>query len=91
MYITSNRVLNDYNKLKKLSKFASKIKQYSAAMDLISIAANLMYNFNIIYYDKELESLLEEIAEKKMKKNYFFSPLKTKWFFMTIFLLIIEV
>lgn len=67
--INRQMVMRDYNKLKKLSKLCYFIGLYSWAMDMISNAAMLMYNFNIIYCDDELEILSKKVSIKILKQN----------------------
>lgn len=67
--IDRNLVSNDYNKLKIISKCYYFYGLYSWAMDVICIAATLMYNFNMFYYDEELELMLKNISKKIMKKK----------------------
>jgi hypothetical protein len=58
------RVMSDYNKLKKIARICFRFGFYSWAMDVIHNAVVLMYNFNIIYHDEECELLLEKISKK---------------------------
>ena len=62
MKITKDRVLKDYNKLVLLAEKLFEKKQYERTAVVIKTAALLMYNFNIIYTDERLESLLHKIA-----------------------------
>lgn len=57
-------VLKDYKKIKKLASITFKLKFYSQCIDIISVAAGLMYYFNIKYYDEELENILQQISDK---------------------------
>lgn len=63
MKITQDKILKDYNKLVFLSEKLFAKKQYENAVTAIKTAASLMYNFNIIYTDARLESLLHKIAD----------------------------
>jgi hypothetical protein len=67
--ITPVVVMKDYNKLKKLADTLFFLKLYSLAMYVIDNAARLMYGFNIIYVDDELETMLTRISKKLNKKN----------------------
>lgn len=69
--ITKEIVLKDYRKLIKLAFFTFNLKLYSQSMDIIANAANLMYNFNIIYTDNEIESLLIKIAQRLFANVHF--------------------
>jgi len=69
MTVTETIVLRDYNKLKRLASFSYTAGLYSWAMDITRVAASLMYNFNIIYYDEDLETLLEKISKKVICKR----------------------
>jgi hypothetical protein len=53
-------------------------------MDLICSAARLMYSFNIIYHDEEMENILQDIA-KKLITNRTFSHISKRVVFYDYF------
>ena len=63
------RVLNDYQKLKKLSVDYYKNKDYENSLKIISLLSNLMYNYNIVFCDDEVEKILCAIANEIIKKK----------------------
>ncbi len=67
--INKKTVLKDYDRLKKIAFTAYKFKLYSLCMDAITIAANLMYNFNIFYSDDDFEQLIKNISFKLFKNK----------------------
>lgn len=67
--ITRELVIRDYNKLKKLAKKAFLNGKITDCLDYVSFLSFLMYNFNIIYADDEIENLLRNISKKYLCKN----------------------
>lgn len=67
--ITRELVLRDYNKLKKLAEKAYLNGKITDCLDYVSFLSFLMYNFNIIYADDEIENLLRNISKKYLCKN----------------------
>lgn len=61
--VTKEEILKDYNKLVSLAEKHFAKKQYESSVTAIKTAALLMYNFNLIYTDERLESLLHKIAD----------------------------
>lgn len=61
--VTKEEILKDYNKLVSLAEKYFAKKQYERSVTAIKTAALLMYNFNLIYTDERLESLLHKIAD----------------------------
>lgn len=64
MKINKNVILKDYNKLKKIAKRNLSINNMEAACFYTQKAATLMYNYNLIYSDDELEDFLRIVASK---------------------------
>ena len=64
MEITKEVILKDYQKLKRLVDKSVKQGKWENACCFVKMAANLMYNSNLIYADDELESFLKTISEK---------------------------
>ena len=62
--ITRELVIRDYNKLKKLAKKAFLNGKITDCLDYVSFLSFLMYNFNIIYADDEIENLLRNVSKK---------------------------
>lgn len=63
MKITKGKVIKDYNKLVSLAERLFAKKRYENAVTATKTAASLMYNFNFIYTDERLESLLHKISD----------------------------
>jgi len=61
--VTPALVMRDYNKIKKAAEKLVALKRYSRAIGMISSAARLMYNFNTIHVDDDLESMLTQIGK----------------------------
>lgn len=55
--------------LKTKTEFAIKKGNYENALEYTSLAADILYNYNQYYYDKELESFIKEISNKIFDKN----------------------
>lgn len=63
MKVTKEKVLSDYNRLVALSKKLFAKKRYEDCLSAVKIAAFLMYNFNLIYADEHLETLLHKCGD----------------------------
>lgn len=63
MQVTKERVFSDFNKLKILCKKNLEKKEYEEAIESLKIAAKLMYNFNLVYTDDELEKMILNISK----------------------------
>lgn len=50
--------------LKTKIKIAIDKGRYENALEYISLAADILYNYNQYYYDKELENFIKEISNK---------------------------
>jgi hypothetical protein len=83
--INSELILSDYAKMKNLAKICFVFKLYSWVMDIIHSAARIMYGFNIIYYDEDLENMLQDIARKKIKNSRSMSPVPKRVVFYDYF------
>lgn len=62
MKINKEKILSDFNKLVIIAEKLFDKKQYKDCIAVIRTAALLMYNFNIVYTDERLETLLHKIA-----------------------------
>lgn len=57
-------VSSDYKKLKRIAHQYSDRGDYDIALKSITLLAEIMYNINEIYYDDEIEDLIEKISSK---------------------------
>ena len=64
MQVTKERIFSDFNKLKTLCKKNLEKEEYEEAIECLKIAARLMYNFNLIYTDDDLEKTILNISKK---------------------------
>ena len=71
MTISKELILRDYQKLKSLAAKNIRHKHWESACIFTKMAANLMYNSNLIYADDELEENLKKIAESVLEKPVF--------------------
>jgi hypothetical protein len=62
--ITKEMVQNDFSKLKDYAIKSYFKEEYSQSLCAIETASKLMYTFNIVYTDDDLEKLLSNIAVK---------------------------
>lgn len=62
------RVEQDYLKLKSFTRFFYKAGLYKEALGFIEVAANFMYNFNVLYFDNEFELIIKDVASKYAEK-----------------------
>lgn len=71
MEITKELILKDYKYLKTIAISHLYQKRYERALQFINLAANLMYNANLIYADNELENFLKIISKAVIKEKKF--------------------
>ena len=71
MTISKESIVKDYQKLKLLADKNIKHSHWDSACIFIKMAANLMYNSNLIYADDELEDNLKKIACAVLDKPSF--------------------
>lgn len=69
MQVTKQRVFSDFNKLKILARKYLEKKKYEEVMEILKIAARLMYNFNLIYTDDEMENMIVNISKELFKSE----------------------
>ena len=62
--ITKKSIISDYNKGKQIAKYNYTKKRYIECLQVIQFLSHMMYNFNIIYADDELEILLQKVSRK---------------------------
>ncbi|MBU2699038.1 hypothetical protein Ga0466249_000117 [Sporomusaceae bacterium BoRhaA] len=62
--ITKKQVQNDFNKLKGWAKEYFSKEDYSQSLCMIETASKLMYTFNLVYTDDDMEKMLTDIAFK---------------------------
>ena len=71
MKINSERIRQDYNKIRNLAINEIKSEQWNKACSYMQRAAKFMYNFNVIFTDKQLEEAVATMAERCIKKTKF--------------------
>lgn len=86
MKITANKIVRDYEKLKKNAERAIDFKNYELALTFISIASNLMYQSNLFYTDDKIEMMIHKIGEEIIPKKEFL-PLRKRIVFYDYFVL----
>lgn len=60
--ITQKKVMNDFNKLKKYANKCYEQGDYSQSLCAIETASKLMYTYNVLYTDYDMEKMLSDIA-----------------------------
>lgn len=63
---TKEDVISIYEQIKNLAKKSAQKRKWLKSLRFIEASANWAYNFNWIYYDEELESLLKKNAENTL-------------------------
>jgi len=69
IYLTQKDITIAYNKVKAMAKKDFENKKFSKCLNNIETAACIANNFNIIYSDYELESLLDDIGTSQISNN----------------------
>ena len=62
--ISKEKVLKDYNSLKQIAYKYLNANNYEKALRTVFVACGFMYTYSQIYYDNELEDMMECIAQK---------------------------
>lgn len=63
------KITNYINKIKLKIKKCYLEKRYKDALQYLYLCANLLYNYNQYYYDKDLEEYLEKISKSLLGDN----------------------
>ncbi len=87
--VTKDIVLRDYNKLKSIAfKFYEK-RRIKESLISIEVACDLMYNFNLLYCDDDIEKLIHTISRVYCHDDneIYFSPKENKVAFYDYFAL----
>ena len=63
---TKEDVISIYEQIKNFAKKSAQKRKWLKSLRFIEASANWAYNFNWIYYDEELESLLKKNAENTL-------------------------
>ncbi|WP_316746905.1 glycosyltransferase family 4 protein [Pedobacter gandavensis] len=77
-------LLNDYNKFAEKAAVLVRNNDLKNALVYIETCVKIAYNFNFIYTDDKLESLLMQISEKTLSKPEFI-PIKDRYVFYDYF------
>jgi len=85
--LTIKDITTTYNKIKGLAQRSFDKKDYEAAMNHISTAANVAYGFNWRYADEDFEEMLFQISEKIILEKSEYSPVKGRMVFYDVFAL----
>lgn len=75
---TKENIISIYEQIKKLAKKSALKGKWLKSLKYIEALANWAYNFNWIYYDEELESLLKEISENTQSEIIINNPSSQK-------------
>lgn len=67
--IDTHKTINDFNKLKTYANKCFSKHDYKQALSAIETASKLMYNFNLIYTDDDMENMLSQIGQIVLKRN----------------------
>lgn len=71
---TKEDIISIYEQIKSLAKKSAQKGKWLKSLKYIEASANWAYNFNWIYYDEELESLLKEISENTQSEIIIANP-----------------
>jgi len=82
--LTKLTLLNDYNKFVSKAQYLAKKNDLKGALTFIDASIRIAYNFNFIYTDDRLESLLKFVAEQKLDKCNFI-PVSNRYVFYDYF------
>lgn len=60
--VTQETVSNDYKRMKRLASYYLRIGKYETVLDLLKYSSYLMYSYNQIFSDDEVEDILLELG-----------------------------
>jgi len=87
--VTKDIVMKDYNKLKSIALKFYENRKFEESLISIEVACDLMYNFNLLYCDDDIENLIHTISRIYCHDDneIYFSPKENKVAFYDYFAL----
>lgn len=85
MNITIKDITKIYGKIKSLARASMGRGDYMETLSLVETAAQIAYNFNWIYADEELESMLSDISRQVIQSPKNYTPIRGRMVFYDAF------